>query len=190
MDRATTEIQATAEPVRFVYGPPIEPPKSAKTTTARPDSAVSTTTDRPLTKARLRPKALLVVVGAVAIVATATVATVLLTRHDNPTKVASSSTKSITLTGHTDTVQSAAFNPDGTEIAIASGDSTVIIWDVATGKQLDTLTGHADLVRSLDARSRVAAGRPRSCGGERREYGDDPKPPTGSVVGDQGGDLR
>ena len=118
------------------------------------------------------------------------VATVLLTRHDNPTKVATSSTKSITLTGHTDTVQSAAFNPDGTEIAIASGDSTVIIWDVATGKQLDTLTGHADLVRSLDARSRVAAGRPRSCGGERREYGDDPKPPTGSVVGDQGGDLR
>lgn len=50
------------------------------------------------------------------------------------------------LKGHTDKVQSVAFNPDGTRIVSASNDGTVIIWDVETLKPICTLRGHDSFV--------------------------------------------
>ena len=58
------------------------------------------------------------------------------------------------LEGHTDFVNSVAFSPDGKTLASASGgsysgDNTVRLWDVQTGKQLRTLEGHTDRVNSV-----------------------------------------
>jgi WD40 repeat protein len=50
--------------------------------------------------------------------------------------------------GHSDSVTSAVFSPDGKRIASASGDRTVKIWDATTGKLLATLSGHSDSVIS------------------------------------------
>ena len=46
------------------------------------------------------------------------------------------------LAGHDDNVVSVAWSPDGTRIATGSGDTTVRLWDAATGKQLAVLKGH------------------------------------------------
>ena len=47
-----------------------------------------------------------------------------------------------TLAGHTDTVNSAAFSPDGKLVVTASDDNTAKVWDVATGEEVHTLAGH------------------------------------------------
>ncbi|GCL44500.1 serine/threonine-protein kinase [Microcystis aeruginosa] len=54
-----------------------------------------------------------------------------------------------TLTGHSDSVQSVVYSPDGGYLASGSGDTTIKIWEVATGKELRTLTGHSDPVFSV-----------------------------------------
>ena len=47
------------------------------------------------------------------------------------------------LTGHTGTVSSVAFSPDGHRIVSGSGDNTVRLWDAATGQPVgQPLTGH------------------------------------------------
>jgi hypothetical protein len=48
------------------------------------------------------------------------------------------------LAGHTDTVTSVAFSPDGTKILTGSMDQTARLWETASGKQLSTLEGHID----------------------------------------------
>ena len=54
------------------------------------------------------------------------------------------------LTGHTDTVTSVAFSPDGTRIASGSYDNTVRLWDADTGQPVgQPLTGHTDAVSSV-----------------------------------------
>ncbi|MDR3360393.1 MAG: hypothetical protein LBO20_07070, partial [Bifidobacteriaceae bacterium] len=53
------------------------------------------------------------------------------------------------LKGHTDSVWSVAWSPDGAQIATASGDQTAIVWDAATGKPTRHLKGHTDWVWSV-----------------------------------------
>ncbi|GKT61435.1 nwd1 protein [Colletotrichum tofieldiae] len=55
----------------------------------------------------------------------------------------------VTLEGHSDEVESVAFSPDGRQLASASGDKTVKLWDAATGQCQQTLEGHSDSVWSV-----------------------------------------
>jgi WD40 repeat protein len=48
------------------------------------------------------------------------------------------------LAGHTGWARSVTFSPDGSMVASASADQTVILWDVATRNQIARLTGHKD----------------------------------------------
>jgi WD40 repeat protein len=54
-----------------------------------------------------------------------------------------------TFQGHTDTIACVAFSPDGATLASSSVDTTVRLWDVATGEALATLFGHPDQVNSV-----------------------------------------
>ena len=54
-----------------------------------------------------------------------------------------------TLEGHTTTVYSVAFSPDGKMLASGSSDGTVRLWDVNTGGHLRTLEEHTSLVYSV-----------------------------------------
>ncbi|HLP89165.1 MAG TPA: hypothetical protein VK184_11325 [Nostocaceae cyanobacterium] len=54
------------------------------------------------------------------------------------------------LEGHNNNITSLSFSPDNKILASASGDKTVKIWDVATGKELHTLRGHEKWVYSVN----------------------------------------
>lgn len=54
------------------------------------------------------------------------------------------------LRGHSGEVNVAKFSPDGTCIASASVDKTIIIWDAQNGKLLKTLNGHTDSVIDIN----------------------------------------
>ena len=54
-----------------------------------------------------------------------------------------------TMKGHTDTVCSLAFSPDGMTLVSGSFDKTVRLWDVTTGKQLRTLKEYANRIYSI-----------------------------------------
>ncbi|KAF5344804.1 hypothetical protein D9758_014415 [Tetrapyrgos nigripes] len=54
------------------------------------------------------------------------------------------------LQGHTHSISSVAFSPDGTKVASGSEDSTLRLWDVATGSHItEPLQGHTDSVESV-----------------------------------------
>jgi WD40 repeat protein len=50
------------------------------------------------------------------------------------------------LKGHTSTVSSVAFSPDGKRIVTGSNDSSIKIWDAATGETIRSLKGHTSAV--------------------------------------------
>ena len=52
------------------------------------------------------------------------------------------------LVGHTDSIMSAAFSPDGKKIVTAGRDKTVRIFDTESGKELQQLVGHTDVIHS------------------------------------------
>jgi WD40 repeat protein len=54
-----------------------------------------------------------------------------------------------TLKGHSDSIRSVAFSPDGKVLASGSNDRTVKLWDTGTGAVLQTLKGHSYWVRSV-----------------------------------------
>jgi WD40 repeat protein len=54
-----------------------------------------------------------------------------------------------TLEGHSRSINSVAFSPDGTLLASASGDDTVKLWDARSGAALQTLEGHSSSVYSV-----------------------------------------
>lgn len=51
-----------------------------------------------------------------------------------------------TYRGHTDTVFAMAWAPDGKQIASASGDKTVQVWNAADGSHIFTYHGHKERV--------------------------------------------
>ena len=54
-----------------------------------------------------------------------------------------------TLEGHTTSVLSVAFSPDGKRLASGSRDKTIRVWDASTGTHLHTLEGHTEGVESV-----------------------------------------
>ena len=54
-----------------------------------------------------------------------------------------------TLEGHTESVYTIAFSPDGKTLASGSYDETVRLWDVNTGELLKTFEGHESSVESV-----------------------------------------
>ena len=53
------------------------------------------------------------------------------------------------LEGHTGSVDSVSFSPDGSTLASGSWDDTVRLWDVVTGSEIRVLKGHTGFVRSV-----------------------------------------
>ncbi len=67
----------------------------------------------------------------------------------------------LVLEGHQSVIFGAAWSPDGAYIATASRDSTVRIWDAATGDLRDTFAGHEGAVKTVawsPDGSRIASG--------------------------------
>ena len=51
-----------------------------------------------------------------------------------------------TLRGHSGSVYSVAFSPDGKHIVSGATDNTVKVWDVQTGKEVSVLLCHRPIV--------------------------------------------
>lgn len=54
-----------------------------------------------------------------------------------------------TLRGHENLVTGVTFSPDGASLASSGVDTTIRLWEVATGKQLATLHGHPNQVNAV-----------------------------------------
>lgn len=55
----------------------------------------------------------------------------------------------IVQTGHTETVNSVAFSPDGRTLASGSDDNTIKLWNVESGQQTKSLEGHTSSVKAV-----------------------------------------
>jgi len=55
----------------------------------------------------------------------------------------------LVLRGHTRPLTATAFSPDGTQVATASGDQTIRLWNANSGEQLAELRGHSDVIYAL-----------------------------------------
>ena len=53
------------------------------------------------------------------------------------------------LEGHESVVRSVSFSPDGKTLATGSGDKTLKLWNVETGKEIRTIKGHEGVVYSV-----------------------------------------
>ena len=53
------------------------------------------------------------------------------------------------LEGHFDVVSSVCWSPDGSHLASASHDRSVLVWDVGLGEFVAVLEGHTDVVSSV-----------------------------------------
>jgi len=56
----------------------------------------------------------------------------------------------ITLQAHTESITDIAFSPDGSQLATASLDGTIRLWDALDGSPVRTIAGHLAGVRSID----------------------------------------
>jgi WD40 repeat protein len=54
-----------------------------------------------------------------------------------------------TLKGHSASVNSVAYSPDGKTVASGGGDGTIKLWETATGKEHATLQGHTHYATSV-----------------------------------------
>jgi WD40 repeat protein len=59
------------------------------------------------------------------------------------------SSLAVYLDGHDDRVGTVAWSPDGSHLASGSDDTTIALWDPASGEQVDTLLGHSRRVRTV-----------------------------------------
>lgn len=66
------------------------------------------------------------------------------------TEISAQKPELVTQTGHLDSIYALAISPDKKYLASAGVDKTIIIWDIAKGKQLYSLKGHSQWIFSLD----------------------------------------
>ncbi|MEU8040073.1 serine/threonine-protein kinase [Streptosporangium sp. NPDC049078] len=126
---------------------PATSPALASVSEAAPEAASASEVTAAESAARTRRRRLLPVVAvAGALLATAAVVTYLLWPVTGPGKV----TALAQLRGHTETVNTVAFSPDGETLATGGGDGAVILWDARTRRPVgEPMKGHTRAVDSI-----------------------------------------